>query len=228
MKRGLTVLPKRCRECARHKRPKVHTNCRICANTEFDETILCELNRSVQEENEEFECHAFLPILGIAGSDKEAADAKIRQPIKNNMLAEQLAVIQLMNSDKIQYQKAWALQQLEKDPDAIIVDLRFHYAWNVKGRRCLFAKSEEYFSRIYDSFSKAAIPSVHRTQLLWLAPDHVHVYCEADGERSVEDILIDMKKDFEQDLVKQVPEVTEDLSPGESLWDDVYYVESIG
>jgi REP element-mobilizing transposase RayT len=221
------MLPEKCRKCARNKNPKVHTDCRICADTEFDETILCELNRSVQEENEEFECHAFLPTLKVIGSKKEPP-SNSRKPVKGNVLAEQLAIIKLMNSDKIQYQKAWALQQLEKDPDAIIVDLKFHYAWNVKGGRCLFTKSEEYFSQIYDAFSKASIPSVLRTQLLWLAPDHVHVYCEADGKRSVEDILVYIKKYLEQNLVKLCPKVLEDLGPGESLWDDGYYVESIG
>jgi REP element-mobilizing transposase RayT len=142
-----------------------------------------------------------LPTLEVIGSKKEDP-SNVRKPVKGNVLAEQLAIIKLMNSDKIRYQKAWALQQPEKDPDAIIVDLKFHYAWNVKGRRCLFTKSEEYFSRIYDAFSKNSIPSVLRAQLLWLAPEHVHVYCEADGERSVEDILIDMKKYLGQDLVK--------------------------
>ena len=98
--------------------------------------------------------------------------------------------------------------------------------WNFKLE--MYDKSEEYFSQIYDALSKASIPSVLRAQLLWLAPDHVHVYCEADGEKSVKDILVDIKKYFEQDLVKHFPKIIEDLGPGESLWDDGYFVESIG
>ncbi len=222
------MLPERCRKCARNKNHGAHTSCRICADTEFDETIVCELNRSVQEGSDEFECHAFVPTLEVIGSKKEAT-ADGRKPAQGNLLAEQLAVIKLMNSDKIQHQKACALQQLERDPEAIIVNLKLHYVWNVKGRRNIFAKSEESFSRLFcDAFAKAAIPSVLRAQLLWLGPDHVHVYCEADGERSLENMLIDIKRYLEQDALNHVPQIAEVLGPSQSLWDDDYYVESVG
>ena len=222
------MLPKRCRECAKNNLLEALTSCRICADTEFDETVLCELNRSVQEETDGFECHAFLPMLEVVGPKREVAPTEGPRHIKDNVLAEHLAIIKLMNSDKIQYQKALALQQLEKDPDAIIVDLRFHYAWNVKGRRCLFTKSEAYFEQIYDAFSKASIPSVLRAQLLWLAPDHVHVYCKADGDRSAEDILIDLKSYLERELVRQLPDLATPGSAIESLWDEGYFAETIG
>ena len=218
----------RCRKCARNTPKKAHTSCPICADTEFDETVLCELNRSAQKENDGFECHAFLPMLEVVGSKRK--DASIVEPrsTKDNMLAEQLAVIKLMKSDKVQYQKALALQQLDRDPDATTVNLRFHYAWNVRERQYLFTKSEAYFEQIYDAFSKASIPSVLRAQLLWLAPDHVHVYCEADGDRSVEDIIIDLKSYLDRDLIRRIPELVAPGSSKESLWDEGYFVETIG
>ncbi len=166
-------------------------------------------------------------MLEVIGS-KKRTDSKANNRGGPNALAERLAVLKLMNSDKIQYQKAWALQQMERDPDAIIVDLKYHYAWNVKGRRCLFAKSAEYFDQLYSAFLKISLPSVLRTQLLWLAPDHVHVYCEADGERSAEDIVFDLKDIFEENITKQLPDLFEGINPDESPWDEGYFVETIG
>ncbi len=222
------MLPNQCLKCAKNKKVPTHTSCRVCTTTDFDETILCDLNRSVQEEADEFECHAFQPTLEVVGSTKQIDPEENGRQDSHNTLADQLAILKLMNSDKIQYQKAWTLQQLEKDPGATIVRLKFHYAWNVKGRRCLFAKSEEYFNQIHDAFSKFSLPSVQRTQLLWLAPDHVHVYCEADGERSAEEILIDLKELFEQELFKQFPDLAEELNQYETFWDEEYFVETIG
>ncbi len=222
------MLPDRCRECAKNTDASANTSCRVCANTEFDETILCELNRSVQQEADEFECHAFQPMLEVIDSKKRIAPETNNRGGGRNVLAEKLAILKLMNSDKIQYQKAWALQQMEKDPDAIIIDLKYHYAWNVKGRRCLFAKSTEYFDQVYNAFLSISLPSVLRTQLLWMAPDHIHVYCEADGERSAEDIILDLKDVFEKNIAKQFPDLFEGINPDESLWDEAYFVETIG
>jgi REP element-mobilizing transposase RayT len=222
------VLPNRCRECAINNSASAHASCRICVNTEFDERILCDLNRSVQQEVRDFECHVFQPMLEVIGSKKRAITETNEHRPGRNVLAEQLAISKLWKSDKIKYQTAWALQQMERDPNATVIDLKYHYAWNVKGRRCLFVKSEEYFDKVYETFSKISIPSVFRAQLLWLAPDHIHIYCEEDGERCADDILVDLKSTFEKDIAREIPELAEAINPNEELWDDAYFVETIG
>ena len=71
-------------------------------------------------------------------------------------------------------------------------------------------------------------PPVLRAQLLWTAPDHVHVYCEADGDRSVEDILLDLKSCLERELIRRIPDLVAPGGSKESLWDEGCFVEAIG
>jgi hypothetical protein len=60
-------LPARCQDCARSLGAIMHRECNICQEMEFNEGILCDLNRVVQDQSN-FTCHAFRPILTLAGS----------------------------------------------------------------------------------------------------------------------------------------------------------------
>jgi len=51
-------LPPKCRECARSKVSHPHQKCRFCSELEFAESVLCDLNRRIQEEAG-FICDAF-------------------------------------------------------------------------------------------------------------------------------------------------------------------------
>ena len=70
-------LPLRCHECSKSTGPIIHNKCKFCWEMEFYESVLCDLNRSVQDPDD-FKCHAFQPILGLAdpsisrGSDLSA------------------------------------------------------------------------------------------------------------------------------------------------------------
>ena len=61
------------------------------------------------------------------------------------------------------------------------------------------------------SIGNAELPSVRRAGLLWLAPDHVHVYCEADGERSAHDIALGLKDILERGFAGELPGLARDF-----------------
>ena len=227
---GVEVIPAKCRQCAKSKGTKVRTLCQICADSNFEQTILCELHRSVQQETDEFECGAFTPVLSVAGAKEveESPEAEhCDQDVRENPLARQLAVAKFMNSDKIKYQTASTLQKLTEDPDAIIVDLKFHFAWSVQGRRGIFRDLEKYAGVMREILATATMPSVRRAGLLCLAPDHVHVYCDSDGEKSPEETALGLKQLLTRGILERCPEVASDFAGDNEIWEDSYFAETL-
>jgi REP element-mobilizing transposase RayT len=221
------LLPVKCQQCAKSKRTKVRTDCRICADTDFEKTVLCELHRSVQQEADEFECHAFTPVLSAAGANKVEAFPKATQGLRENPLATQLAISKLMNSNKIKYQTALALQKLTDDPYAVIIELKYHFAWSVQGRRGIFRDLDKYSGIMSEILAATTMPSVRRADLLWLAPDHVHVYCDSDGEKSVEDTALGLKQILARGIVEKCPELVHEFRGEGEFWEDSYFVETL-
>ena len=64
--------------------------------------------------------------------------------------------------------------------------------------------------------------------LLWLAPDHVHVYLESDGEKPVEIIAQEIKRLSESSILGRASEMVLNAVVGNDLWDKAYFVETIG
>ena len=221
------MLPEKCQQCAKSKRTKVRTECRICEDTDFERTVLCELHRSVQQEANEFECHAFVPVLSVAATNDVAVSPEAAQDLRENPLATQLAVSKLMNSDKIKYQTALALQKMDQDPDAIIIELKYHFAWSVQGRRGIFRDLDKYSGIISEILATATMPSVRRADLLWLAPDHVHVFCDSDGEKSVEDTVLGIKQILGGGIMEKSPELAHEFMGEGEIWEDSYFVETL-
>ncbi|MBN2530134.1 MAG: transposase [Deltaproteobacteria bacterium] len=156
-----------------------------------------------------------------------AVSKKTNNPRVPNVLAERLSVIQFMNSFPLQYRKALALQQLDRNPNGIFCNLKFHFAWNVRGRRPLFRNCEPYLEHIQNAFLSKFISSVQMAQLLWMASDHIHVYCESDGEQSPEAISFALKTQLHSVLASS-EQIESIESSAKELWDESYFVESIG
>ena len=57
-------LPERCEQCAKSSGPILNRKCKLCQELKFDECVLCDLNRLMQDPND-FKCHAYQPLLTI-------------------------------------------------------------------------------------------------------------------------------------------------------------------
>jgi REP element-mobilizing transposase RayT len=64
--------------------------------------------------------------------------------------------------------------------------------------------------------------------LMWLAPDHVHIYVETDGEKSLEAIVKKLKAASSRAIIKTVPDIKGTQDKGAGLWDKAYFLETIG
>ena len=221
-------LPGKCRDCAKLKGPSIHDTCDTCHKLEFQETVLCDLNRCIQDAPG-FECHAFQPSLKLVGSSKNNVfgfnnGSKI--DIKRDTRKE--SYLELFNSDKIKYERALALQWLKSDPDGIFLQLKYHFCWNVSGRRSVFSPANDFIDFVNDVFLRCSERIEGFVELLYMAPDHVHLYLESDGELSVEEMVQKIKQFSNNAILEEFPLVREKLGDNIEIWNQAYFTETVG
>jgi putative transposase len=182
------------------------------------------LNRTVQNPAE-FKCHAFQPLLrrdDSSGTRATTADVRPKEHLKKEVITR------LLQSDKIKYNRALALQRLTSDPEGVFVDIKYHFAWNVNHRQPVFNLDAGILDFAHDVFSGSSELVGGFVTLLWMAPDHVHVYVDSDGEHSVETMVQDIKGFSENAMLARFVEMKEKLDGKFELWDAAYYSETIG
>jgi len=126
-------IPVKCRECAKFSKRFIHGTCSFCQDVSFEEEILCELNRAIQDSTS-FECHAFQPLLKLMTSSGQETRPEPR------FRSSEIDFEKLLDSDRLKYKRALALQKLARNPDDVMLEIKFHFAWNVIGRRPVFAE----------------------------------------------------------------------------------------
>jgi REP element-mobilizing transposase RayT len=134
----------------------------------------------------------------------------------------------LFHSDKVQYERALALQMLDRDSDTIISKLKYHLVWNVSVRTPVFVPANDFFDVVHDVFLESSEVANGVVNLLYLALDHVHVYVESYGERSVEGMANDIKRFTAQNILEKIPSLRDTLGASMHVWDEAYFVETIG
>ena len=214
-------LPAKCQECIKSSKPFIHGRCGICQDLSFQEEVLCYLNRSIQ--NPDFlECHAFQPLLKLVASPGQ----EIRLEPKAQVA--EVTLEKLLDSDKIKYQRALALQELARNPDDVMIRIKYHFAWNVVGRRPAFAEPATVIDLISDTITACSDAVGGFACLLWLAPDHIHVYVESDGEVSPDNMAQKLKQLLETAILAQFSHLIGSQEVEKRLWDEAYFVETIG
>jgi REP element-mobilizing transposase RayT len=134
----------------------------------------------------------------------------------------------LLNSDRLKYQRAVAVQRLERDPDAVYTELKYHLAWNVAARRPIFVDSADALDAVDSALSTCGASVGGFARLLWLAPDHIHVYVESDGEKSVEAVVRNMKRISAKALRESPGKSASLLKATLRIWDKAYFSETLG
>jgi putative transposase len=217
-------LPQKCMECVKSAVSLSHRKCHFCRDLEFQESVLCDLNRCIQSRSD-FECHAFQPMLKLIGPSKNKVsrfDDNSTREIKEKFFLE------LLKSDKIKYERALALQKLARDPDGVYMQLKYHFAWNVSLRKSVYSPANNFFDFVSDTFLRCSELAGGFVDLLYLAPDHIHLYVESDGELSVEEIVRRTKQFSNDAILEKFPLIRDKLSGDTEIWDEAYFTETIG
>jgi len=217
-------LPQKCMECVKSNVSLFHRKCHLCRDLEFQESVLCDLNRCIQSRSD-FECHAFQPMLQLVGPSKNKVPRFDDNSTREN---KEKFFLDLLKSDKIKYERALALQKLARDPDGVYVQLKYHFAWNVSLRRSAYSPANNFFDFVSDTFLRCSEQAGGFVDLLYLAPDHIHLYAESDGELSIEEIVHRIKQFSNDAILEKFPLLRDKLCGDTKIWDKAYFTETIG
>lgn len=218
-------LPAKCQECAKSAISIIHDKCNFCRDLAFPEEVLCHLNRCIQDPAD-FACHAFRPILKLAGSPGTKVSGLAGG---SKGLFKKESFLRLLRSEKIKYKEAFAFQKLERDPDEVILELKYHLAWNVIHRKSVFRSNNDVFHFARDTFWGCSELVGGFVNLLWLAPDHVHLYVETStADKSVETIVKQIKRYSNKALLDRFVDLRERVGKENELWDIAYFTETVG
>lgn len=215
-------IPQKCKECYKCAVSSVHKECELCQKFEFRENVLCDLNRCIQEPSK-FKCQAFRPLLKLMDSSGTKAPVSDSPP---SVRLRTESIRRFFQSDKIKYQRALALQKMRDDPDSEFIDIKYHFVWNAIYRQPIFRKN--IFELIDDTFYRSGESIGEKVNLLWLAQDHIHLYVETDGERSVEEIVKEVKRVSQQIIFAEGSIIMENFQLENDIWDEAYFAETIG
>ncbi|MFH1243350.1 MAG: transposase, partial [Pseudomonadota bacterium] len=105
---------------------------------------------------------------------------------------------------------------------------KYHFAWNVFRRISLLSQTKMFFGFVYDTFLNCSAVVDGFVQLLYLAPDHVHLFVESSGELSPEEIATKIKQYSNRAIVEKFPSVKDRLPLDTGIWDEAYFVETVG
>ena len=220
---GEAAYPTLCGRCAVQDSKGVHYECEVCGHLAFQEAIFCDLNRSVQNWNR-FNCYAFRPISKLRLSSVKSAE---------DTTGGQGSVIsggddRLLSSDRFKYREALAIQRAREDPDGVSVDIKYHVAWNVLHRKPVFVRPADTRLVIDDAFSACGRRIGGLASVLWLAPDHIHIYIESDGEKSLEAIAKELKRASALALRGELNSQGLFSGMARRVWDGAYFTETVG
>jgi len=216
-------LPAKCMECAKSKTSSVHQQCNVCIELEFQESILCDLNRCIQDE-EAFKCHAFQPVLSLVSASENRTT---NQDDSFPKLHQRESYLRLSHSEKIKYERALAMQMLGRDPDGVYMQIKYHLSWNVTYRMPIFNPASNFINLVHDTFLVCSERIGGFVDLLFLAPDHVHLYVESDGELSVDEIVSKIKGFSNNAILEEFPSVKHKLGGHIKIWDEAYFAETV-
>jgi REP element-mobilizing transposase RayT len=190
----------------------------------FREEILCDLNRSAQS-LKKFECFQFQPALRPVAPSVIGIET-LPEGQKDKARTDNFQV--LLNSDKFKYQRALAVQRSQRNPDTVFLDLKYHLVWNVPARKPLFAHPADDINILQDAFSTCTALVGGFVSLLWLAPDHMHLYVESDGENSIDTVARKLKRVSETALHKNHSKRESFHKADRIIWDNAYFAETVG
>src|SRR5438874_3932275 len=138
-------IPTLCQACYTHYRSTVVKACPFCDDVQFPEQVLCDLVREGQSEKQPFRCAAFRPALSVVQPDHTEA-----------LHREEGSANTVSMSPKDKWFRAYAVQQLNFNPDLIDFTIRYHVVLSTRQRTIIF--SREHGEPMADLVRQAAVP----------------------------------------------------------------------
>jgi REP element-mobilizing transposase RayT len=206
-------IPDLCQACHKYHHATVVNPCPFCRDVQFPEEILCDLVREGHSEKHPFHCAAFRPALSVV--HHEETETSHMEEVSDNTVSM---------SPKDKWFRAYAVQQLSRNPDLIAFTIRYHVVFSTRQRVNVFASERR--EPMADLVRQAALPFQQTTvHVLWLASDHLHLYIDASPEYALDAIVHAISKHLEHTLASLLPELQHSNQPE---WERAYFAEGIG
>ena len=215
---SLIELPIKCQGCSRGISETANPKCAFCLDIKLHEEILCDLNRCVQDPVD-IKCFAYHPKLELITPSRRKKPVLSNNPTKT--------IDKLLNFDKTKYERALALQKLNRNPDDIFGNIKYHLMWNVVYRYPVFNSIDD-SDFIHSIFLECSELAGGLVNLLYLAPDHVHIYVESDIEKSIEEIAQKIKQFSQKAILTKFPDIRDKLFGTDEIWDKAYFAQTVG
>lgn len=207
------TIPNLCQECHKQHNLTLVKECRLCSNLQFPEQTLCNLVRDETGGEDSFECNAFRPKLSVVNNDRE--EESETEDVSENTEGM---------SPKEKWFKAYAVQQLEMNPDLIYANIRYHVVFSTVQRTKLFSNQD--FDRMDEMFQQVEFPFENtNVHLLCLAPDHIHLYIDSSPDYPLNEIVNAVMESSEREMPTQLPDLQQN---SQLLWERAYFFEGIG
>lgn len=205
-----------CHTCHRYQSKKASKDCAFCVRVDFPEDILCCLARGDSEANALLKCGAYRTKLSLVSSGNEKSISIECEKTDYSDF-----------SDKEKWFNAYARQQLQLYPNDINYTLQFHVCLVVNSRKKFFNSPAHYLGKLTNIFNQIAsnLDNTH-IEILWLNPDHIHLYVNTTPDYSLKEIVIDqIIRISGKEILSLYPEI-EIVS--DHIWESEYFAETIG
>ena len=196
--------------------------CQVCRDQGMSESFLCNLVRQSSSEKS-FTCHTFRPNLSLVGKKKLGSSQIAVCQGKEDYFAD---VVRQIGSGGCGSGGTCGSGLCGAGQDAKGSCRKFHAVWVVRGRRSLFSKSSQYVSFLHDVFLSCGHLMSGKVLLVWLAPDHLHLYLENDGKEAMADIMEDMQGLVHDALVQEFPGLKKEYG-NSVIWESSFFMEEI-
>jgi len=95
-------------------------------------------------------------------------------------------------------------------------------------RRSVYSPTNTFFDFVSDTFLRCSEPAGGFVDLLYLAPDHIHLYAESDSGLSIEEIVHTIKQFSNDAILKRFPVIKDKFGGDTEIWDEAYFTDTIG
>lgn len=106
-------------------------------------------------------------------------------------------------------------------------DIKYHFVLGTVGRRSVFSDPGSEIDLVDDIISKCSEVVGGFSYLLWLAPDHMHIYVESDGTVSPDNMAKEFNNFSEKSILERSPDFIGSPELKKGLWSDSYFVETV-
>lgn len=201
-----------CNKCFKYYNSVISKNCSFCQKYGFQENILCDLTRNIQN-SREIECLAFKPNISVVGENKE-----IFESAPNSENDKEL-------TERHKWLKAYAVQQLKSNSDQIVCNLNFHVCLVITNRENLLVDIVDDPIDHLPVFQNADDKYGCKISLLCVGYDHIHLHINTTPNYSVDEIINYVIEHLNSDIKNEFPDL---FNNKKVIFEKSYFGETIG